>query len=137
MAYWLIKSEPNKYPFSALVTDKTTSWDGVRNFEARNNLRSMKRGDLALFYHSNIGKEFVGVARVTGEARPDPSAPGEDWSVVDFAPVQALTAPVTLAQVRAMPALAEMALLKRSRLSVAPVTASEWKVILAAARTKL
>jgi predicted RNA-binding protein with PUA-like domain len=74
---------------------------------------------------------------VTGEARPDPSAPGEDWSVVDFAPVQALTAPVTLAQVRAMPALAEMALLKRSRLSVAPVTASEWKVILAAARTKL
>ena len=136
MAFWLIKSEPNKYPFSRLQSDKTTPWDGVRNFEARNNLRTMKRGDYALFYHSNIGKEVVGVARVVREAYPDATS-SEDWSVVDFAPMKALTVPVTLAHIRTMPGLAEMALLKRSRLSVVPVTAAEWALVLAAGRTKV
>ena len=136
MAFWLIKSEPNKYPFSRLQSDKTTPWDGVRNFEARNNLRAMKRGDFALFYHSNIGKEVVGVARVVREAYPDATS-SEDWSVVDFAPMKALTVPVTLAHIRTMPGLAEMALLKRSRLSVVPVTAAEWALVLAAGRTKV
>jgi len=136
-AYWLMKSEPFKYPWSQLVADKRTSWDGVRNFEARNNLRAMKRGDLALFYHSNEGKEIVGVMRVEREAYPDPTAePDEgDWSVVDVAPLKALVAPVGLATIKATKALEDMALLKRSRLSVVPVTAAEWKTILKLGKT--
>jgi predicted RNA-binding protein with PUA-like domain len=131
-----MKSEPFKYPWSQLVADKRTAWDGVRNFEARNNLRAMKRGDLALFYHSNEGKEIVGVMRIEREAYPDPTAePGEDWSVVDVAPVKPLAVPVGLATIKATSALADMALLKRSRLSVVPVTAAEWKTILKLGKT--
>ena len=85
-AYWLMKSEPFKYPWEQLVRDGSTYWDGVRNYEARNNLAAMKKGDLALFYHSNEGKEVVGIAKVVKEAYPDPTAPGEEWSVVDVAP---------------------------------------------------
>ncbi|HEX7603201.1 MAG TPA: EVE domain-containing protein [Polyangiaceae bacterium] len=137
MAYWLIKSEPYKYPYSKLATDGVAVWDGVRNFEARNNLRAMKVGDLALYYHSNEGKAVVGVARVKREAYPDPTAKGEDWSVVDFEPVKALKELVTLEAVRTSAKLADMALIKRSRLSVAPVTAAEFKEVLALGKTKV
>ncbi len=94
--YWLIKSEPNTYGYEKLVQQGRTVWDGVRNFEARNNLRAMKEGDLALFYHSTVGKEVIGVARVVREAYADPSAEGEDWSVVEVAPAFALRKPVSL-----------------------------------------
>jgi predicted RNA-binding protein with PUA-like domain len=133
--YWLIKSEPYKYPYSQLEKDGVTTWDGVRNFEARNNLRAMKKGDLALFYHSNEGKEIVGIARVRRTAYQDPSTK-EDWSAVDFEPYKALKSPVTLADVRNDPALQEMQLVRRSRLSVVPVTEGEFSAILAAGKTK-
>ena len=136
-AHWLIKSEPYKYPFAQLVKDKATTWDGIRSFEARNNLRAMKEGDLALFYHSNEGKEIVGVARVKREAFPDPTAEGEDWSAVDFEPVAPLKAPVTLAAIKADAKMKTMALVKKSRLSVVPVTEAEFKLVLAAGKTKL
>jgi predicted RNA-binding protein with PUA-like domain len=135
MAYWLIKSEPYKYPFSQLQKDKITTWDGVRNFEARNNLRAMKKGDFALFYHSNEGKEVVGVARVKKEAYADPTT-DEDWSVVDFEPVVALAQPVGLADIKKNAKLAQMQLLRRSRLSVVPVTPGEFKEVLAKGKTK-
>lgn len=136
MSYWLIKSEPSVYPFAKLVEDGKTSWDGVRNFEARNNLRAMKKGDYALFYHSNEGKEIVGLARVRREAYQDPTTK-DDWSVVDFEPVKALAKPVTLADIREMPKLKDMALLKKSRLSVGPVTKPEFDAILRSGKTKL
>ncbi|HVR21041.1 MAG TPA: EVE domain-containing protein, partial [Polyangiaceae bacterium] len=106
--HWLVKSEPFKYSFERLVQDKKTTWDGVRNFEARNNLRAMKRGDLLLFYHSNEGKAVVGVAKVAREAYPDATAEEGDWSAVDVAPVKALTATVSLETIRAEKALAQM-----------------------------
>jgi predicted RNA-binding protein with PUA-like domain len=136
-SYWLMKSEPDVYPFERLVKDKLTAWEGVRNFEARNNLRAMAVGDLALFYHSNIGKEIVGVMRVVKAAYPDPSAKGEDWSVVDVAPVKAISAPITLAAIKADEALADLQLLKRSRLSVVPVSPAHFKHLLALGKTKL
>jgi predicted RNA-binding protein with PUA-like domain len=135
-AHWLIKSEPYKYPFAQLVKDKTASWDGVRSFEARNNLRAMKRGDLALFYHSNEGKEVVGIARVKREAYQDPTT-DEDWSAVDFEPVQPLKEAVTLAAIKANAKLATMQLVKKSRLSVVPVTPAEFQMVLSAGKTKL
>jgi predicted RNA-binding protein with PUA-like domain len=134
--YWLIKSEPSKYPFSQLVADEVTAWDGVRNFEARNNLRAMKAGDLALYYHSNEGKAVVGVARVKREAYQDPTT-GEDWSAVDFEPVVALAAPVGLEELRRNPKLSKMTMHKKTRLSVTPVTAAEFSAVLAAGKTKL
>ncbi len=135
MSYWLIKSEPAKYPFDKLVADRKTTWDGVRNFEARNNLRAMKKGELALYYHSNEGKQIVGIARVLRPAYQDPTTEG-DWSAVDFEPVKPLQLPVTLAAIRLTPRLKSMALLKKGRLSVAPVTKAEFDVILTLARTK-
>jgi predicted RNA-binding protein with PUA-like domain len=137
MAHWLIKSEPDTYSFDQLVKDKKTRWDGVRNFTARNNLRAMKKGDLALFYHSNEGKEVVGVAEVVREHYPDPTADGKDFSAVDFAPVKAFAAPVTLAEIRATPKLADMVLLKQGRLSVSPVTKVEFDAVLAMGKTRL
>ncbi len=139
MAYWLIKSEPYKYPFSELLRDGVTAWDGVRNYEARNNLRAMKKGDLALYYHSNEGKEIVGIARVKREAYPDPTAKTDegDWSAVDFEPVVAFTVPVTLAFIKQHATLSAMMIVKRSRISVVPVTAAELKAILSAGKTKM
>jgi predicted RNA-binding protein with PUA-like domain len=136
MAYWLIKSEPDKYPFEQLVKDKKTSWDGVRNFTARNNLRAMKTGDLALFYHSNEGKAVVGIARVVREHYQDPTTDG-DFSAVEFAPVKPLAQPVTLAEMKAMPKLSKMQVFKQGRLSVSPVTEPEFQAILGAGKTKL
>ena len=134
-SYWLVKSEPFKYSWDDLVKDGSTYWDGVRNYMARNNLRDMKRGDLTLFYHSGEGKEVVGVARVTREAYPDPTTDDERWVVVDVAPVKALKEPVGLDQIRGDKALAEIAMLKYNRLSVAPVKAAEFKRILKLGKT--
>lgn len=136
-SYWLVKSEPFKYAWDELVDDGQTYWDGVRNYEARNHLRAMKLGDLALYYHSNEGKEVVGVAKVVGESYPDPTTDDDAWVVVDFAPVQRVEAPVSLAAIKAEPALAEMALIKRSRLSVVPVTKSEFDRVLRMGETVL
>ena len=134
--YWLIKSEPNVYPFSRLVADGETSWEGVRNYEARNNLRAMRVGDLVLFYHSNIGKEIVGIARVKRVAYQDPTTDA-DWSAVDFEPVAPIAMPVALAAVRTNKALASMALVKKSRISVVSVTKPEFDAVLIAGKTKL
>ncbi len=135
--HWLVKSEPYKYSWENLLADKRTFWDGVRNYEARNNLRAMKKGDLVLYYHSNEGKQVVGVARVVREAYADPTASEGDWSVVDIEPVKALEAPVTLAAIKADPALSDIPLLKRSRLSVVPVSAAHFKRILKLGKTRL
>jgi len=136
-AHWLVKSEPFKYSWDQLVDDGRTYWDGVRNYEARNNLRAMKVGDLALYYHSNEGKEVVGVARIVGEAYPDPTAADDAWVVVDVEPVQRLEEPVSLAAIKSERALAEMALIKRGRISVVPVTRGEFARVLAMGRTLL
>ena len=136
-SYWLMKSEPFKYAWAELVKDKKTYWDGVRNYEARNNLAAMKKGDLALYYHSNEGKEVVGVAKIVKEAYPDPTTDDDRWVVVDVAPVVPFSEAVTLADIKAEPALSEMALVRRSRLSVVPVTATEFKRVLKMGRTKL
>jgi predicted RNA-binding protein with PUA-like domain len=135
--HWLIKSDASKYSWAQLERDGRTFWDGVRNFEARNFLRAMKMGDLCLFYHSNEGKDVVGVAKVVKEAYPDPTAPEEDWSVIDLAPHKAFKAPVPLDVIKSDPELTEMALLKRSRLSVVPVTKTQFDHILKLARTKV
>jgi predicted RNA-binding protein with PUA-like domain len=136
-AHFLVKSEPFKYSFDQLLADKKTRWDGVRNFEARNHLRAMQRGDLLLFYHSNEGKQIVGIAKVARVAYADPTASDGDWSAVDVAPVKRLAAPVSLAAIRADAALKNMQLVKRSRLSVVPVTPSEFERVLELGRTKL
>jgi predicted RNA-binding protein with PUA-like domain len=134
-SYWLIKSEPFVYSFAELAAERKTSWDGVRNFEARNNLRAMKPGDLLLYYHSNEGKEIVGVARVAGAAYADPTS-DEDWSAIDVEAVCPLAVPVTLAAIKKSPKLSAMALVKKSRISVVPVTKAEFDAVLAAGKTK-
>ena len=127
--YWLIKQEPTSYAWSAFVKDGRAAWTGVRNFMARNNLRAMRKGDKALYYHSVVGKEAVGIAEVVAEAYPDPTAKEGDWSCVDFVPVEELAQPVTLDAIKGNPKLKEMVLLKNSRLSVQPVTAAEFAEI--------
>jgi predicted RNA-binding protein with PUA-like domain len=133
---FLVKSEPFVYSFDQLLADKKTAWDGVRNFEARNTLREMKKGDLLLYYHSNEGKEIVGIARVAKAAYADPTS-DEDWSAIDVAAVRKLKKPVSLATLKAHPLLSKMALVKRSRISVTPVTDAELGAVLALADTKL
>lgn len=130
MNYWLIKSEPFKYSFDQLIKDKKTFWDGVRNYQARNNLRAMKKDDLLLFYHSNEGLEIVGIAKVVKEAYQDPTTEDPNWSVVDVAPVKKLKNPVTLAMVKAEKRLDQMALVKFMRLSVQPVKKAEFDLVL-------
>jgi predicted RNA-binding protein with PUA-like domain len=134
--YWLIKSEPDVFSWTQLVKDQQARWDGVRSYEARNNLRAMKLGDLALFYHSNIGKEIVGIARIKKTFYQDPTTT-EDWSAVDIEPVVALTNHVTLPTMKENSKLAEMALLKKSRLSVSPVLPQEFEEILKMSKTTL
>jgi predicted RNA-binding protein with PUA-like domain len=130
MANWLVKSEPSAYSYAHLESDGRTAWTGVRNFEARNNLRAMAAGDLCLYYHSVDEKAVVGVAAVVKSAYPDPTAKGEDWSAVDLTPNRRLRYPVTLKAIQGMPELSKMALVRKSRLSVTPVTASEFKKVL-------
>jgi len=129
-AYWLVKSEPFKYSWDDLVEDGSTYWDGVRNYQARNNLRAMKVGDYALYYHSNEGKAVVGIAKVTRSAYPDPTTDDERWVVVDVAPVKPLKAPVTLAQIKADPKLGKIPLVTHSRLSVMPLEKADFDRIL-------
>ena len=128
--YWLVKSEPDTYSWDQFVRDKRTDWTGVRNYAARNHLKAMRVGDEVLFYHSNEGKDIVGIAKVTKPAFPDPTADEDGWVAVELAPVAALKQPVTLAQVKTEAALKNMALLRLSRLSVQPVTAAEFARIL-------
>ncbi|GEN11561.1 Predicted RNA-binding protein, contains PUA-like domain [Myxococcus fulvus] len=135
--YWLIKSEPSVYPYAQLEKDKQTEWTGIRSFEARNNLRAMKPGDLCLYYHSNEGKAVVGVAQVLTLATEDSTAPGEDWASVKVAAVIPVKAPVELGTVKATAALKDFPLITRSRLSVAPVTAEHFKLILKMGKTAL
>lgn len=122
---WLVKSEPTAYSWSDLVKDGRTAWTGVRNFQARINLRAMRQGDRVLFYHSVVGKEIVGVAEVAKEAYPDPTATEGDWSCVDLVPLKPLPQPVALEAIKKSAKLNDIALLRQSRLSVMPVTAAE------------
>ena len=129
MAYWLIKSEPDAFSWDQQVANGVEPWTGVRSHQAKGNLAAMKKGDRCFFYHSNIGKEIVGIVKVVRTAYPDPSAEDGDWVCVDMQAIAPLKRPVTLAEIKADPALASMALVKLSRLSVGPVTPDEWKYI--------
>ena len=135
--HWIIKSEPSVYPYAQLEAEGRTAWTGVRSFEARNNLRAMKPGDLCLYYHSNEGKAVVGVARVLTPPGEDPTAPGEDWASVEVGPVVAFQEPVTLATVKATSKLKDFPLITRSRVSVAPVTAAHFQHLLRLGKTAL
>lgn len=130
MAYWLVKSEPFKYSWDQFEKDKTATWDGVRNYAARNNLQAMKKGDKVLFYHSNEGVEVIGIAKVSREFYQDPTTEETAWVVVDIKPVKKLKKPVKLAQIKAEPLLANMALVRLGRLSVQPVTDLEWQMVM-------
>ena len=134
--YWLVKSEPNVYGWDQLVKDKKTTWDGVRNFAARNHLKAMKKGDEVFFYHSNEGMEIVGIAKVDKESYPDPSIKEGNWLVVDLKPNKKLKKPVSLAEVKADKRLQDMALVRIGRLSVQPVSEKEWGIILEMAGEK-
>ncbi len=136
MAYWLVKSEPDVFGWDNQVQNGIEPWTGVRSHQAKNNLAAMKKGDRAFFYHSNIGKEIVGIVEVARTAYPDPTAETGDWVCVDMKTVSPLKRPITLAEIKADPALAAMALVKLSRLSVGPVTPEEWKHINALAKRK-
>lgn len=129
MQYWLMKSEPYKYSWDDLVKDGSTYWDGVRNYAARNNMREMKVGDQCFYYHSNEGKEIVGVAEVIKEHYPDPTYEGDRWSVVDIKPLLKFKKPVTLADIKADPKLKAMEMLRLNRLSVSRVTKKEFEYI--------
>ncbi|WP_207493318.1 EVE domain-containing protein [Aridibaculum aurantiacum] len=130
MNYWLIKSEPFKYSWDQFVKDKQTFWDGVRNYAARNNLRAMKKGDEAFWYHSNEGLEIVGIAKVVKEAYQDPTTDDPNWVAVDFKPLKKLKKPVSLATIKQDKRLQDMQIIKLSRLSVSAVTEDEWNVIM-------
>ena len=134
MNYWLVKSEPSTFSWDDLVRDKKTVWDGVRNFQARNNLKAMKKGDLTFFYHSNEDKAIVGIGKIVKEGYAEPK--DNDWVAVDIAPDKKLKNPVTLAQIKSDKRLANMVLVKASRLSVQPVKAEEFDLILALSEAK-
>jgi predicted RNA-binding protein with PUA-like domain len=133
MAYWLMKSEPEAWSWDQQKKEgaKGAEWDGVRNFQARNNMRAMRRGDLAFFYHSGDERQAVGIVKVVKEAHPDSTDGTGQWECVDVAAVRALPQPVTLAEIKATPALKAMVLVRNSRLSVQPVTESEWRKVCA------
>ncbi len=137
MNYWLAKSEPEAYSWQTFVKEGRTAWTGVRNFQARNNLRAMKRGDVVFFYHSVSEKQIVGIASVDKEAYPDKTAKEGDWSCVDLVPLKALKEPVTLEKIKAEKTLQEMKLVRQSRLSVTPVSEAEAKRLLELAETKI
>jgi len=128
--YWLVKSEPFKYSWEKFNKDGRTFWDGVRNYQARNNLKAMKEGDLVLFYHSNEGKNVVGIAKVVKEFYQDPTTDDTNWVVVDLSPVETLKNPVSLEQIKAEESLADISLVRQGRLSVMPLKAEEFDKIL-------
>ena len=130
MTYWLVKSEPFKYSWTKFNEDKRTFWDGVRNYQARNNMKGMKEGDLVLFYHSNEGMCVVGIAKVVREFYQDPTTDDTNWVVVDLAPVETLKNPVTLSQIKSDEYLKDISLVRQGRLSVMPLKAAEFDRIL-------
>jgi predicted RNA-binding protein with PUA-like domain len=132
--YWLVKQEPEAYSWESFIKDGKTAWTGVRNFQARNNLRAMKKGDLVFFYHSVSEKRVVGIARVEAESYPDPTATEGDWSAVDLVPIRALHRPVTLEAIKADKILKNIPLVRQSRLSVTPLNAEQYKRLLALAQ---
>jgi len=136
MNYWLVKSEPFKYSWDQLVRDGQTFWDGVRNYGARNNLRAMQKGDRIFFYHSNEGLAIVGIAEVVTEAYQDPTTSDANWVVVDLKPVEPMPRPVTLAEIKAEPALKDMDLVRLSRLSVGAVKEKEYKKVMTMSRSR-
>jgi predicted RNA-binding protein with PUA-like domain len=129
MNYWLVKSEPDAFSWDQQVANKIEPWTGVRNHMAKNNLKAMKQGDPAFFYHSNIGKEIVGIVKVVREAYPDPTAESGDWVCVDMQAVKPFVTPVSLATLKADAKFHDLALVRLSRLSVAPVSAAHWRMI--------
>jgi predicted RNA-binding protein with PUA-like domain len=137
MQYWLIKSEPYKWSWDDQVKKGVEHWDGVRNYQASNNMKAMEIGDLAFFYHSNEGKEIVGICEVVSDYYPDHTDEKGRFGMVDFKAVKPVNKPVTLAQIKADPKLSDMALLKQSRLSVAPVRKNEWDYILKLSETTM
>ena len=136
MAYWLVKSEPDAFSWDEQARAGAEPWTGVRNHSAKLNLSAMRLGDQALFYHSNIGKAVVGIVEVVREAYPDPTAETGPWVAVDLRAVAALPRPVTLAEIKADPALAGMALVRLSRLSVSPVSEAEWRHVVTLAQAR-
>lgn len=130
MKHWLVKSEPHKYSWEQFLIDKKTFWDGVRNYQARNNLRLMRKGDLVMFYHSNEGKHVVGIAKVVKEAYQDPTTTDPNWVVVDLSPFKTLSKPVTLEQIKADRKLQNISLVKQGRLSVMPLNNTEFDRII-------
>ena len=136
-SFWIIKQEPSQYNWKQFEKDKETYWDGVRNYQARNNLKNMKKGDNLLFYHSVVGKEIVGIAEVTREAYPDPTTDDERWVVVDLKPIKPFKVPVTLEEIKTHKELSEIALIKQARLSVMPITKKEFQILLKLGKTKL
>ena len=132
--FWLVKQEPSAYSWADLVRDGKTEWTGVRNYTARNNLRSMQKGEAVFFYHSVVGKEIMGIARVVREAYSDPMAKEGDWSAADLGPEKALPRPVSLEEIKGNAKLKQMALLRLSRLSVQPVTSAQFEEIVRMAR---
>lgn len=137
MAYWLVKSEPSVYSWDQLVKDKQTTWEGVRNYAARNNLKAMKKGDEVLFYHSNEGVEIVGIAKVSKESYQDPTTEAEAWVVVDLKPVKKLKKAVPLQLLKNDKRLTNMDLVRLGRLSVQTVKDDEWKIIMELAGEKV
>ena len=136
-SFWIIKQEPSQYNWKQFEKDRETYWDGVRNYQARNNLKKMKKGDNLLFYHSVVGKEIVGIAEVTRESYPDPTTDDERWVVVDLKPIKPFKVPVTLEVIKAHKELSEIALIKQARLSVMPITKKEFQILLKLGKTKL
>ncbi len=134
---WLVKQEPSQYSWEKFLRDGKTYWDGVRNYQARNNLRAMKKGDMVFFYHSVIGKEIKGIAKVTREAYPDPTTDDSRWVVVDLKPLKTFTHPVSLEEIKVHKDLHEIALVKQSRLSVMPITKKESRVLLKMGKTSI
>ena len=136
-SFWIIKQEPSQYNWKQFEKDRETYWDGVRNYQARYNLKNMKKGDNLLFYHSVVGKEIVGIAEVTREAYPDPTTDDERWVVVDLKPIKPFKVPVTLEEIKTHKELSEIALIKQARLSVIPITKKEFQILLKLGKTKL
>ena len=136
-SFWIIKQEPSQYNWKQFEKDRETYWDGVRNYQARNNLKNMKKGDNLLFSHSVVGKEIVGISEVTREAYPDPTTDDERWVVVDLKPIKPFKVPVTLEEIKTHKELSEIALIKQARLSVMPITKKEFQILLKLGKTKL
>ena len=136
-SFWIVKQEPSQYSWQQFEIDGSTYWDGVRNYQARNNLKAMKKGDKILFYHSVIGKEIVGIAAVIRESYPDPTTDDERWVVVDLKPLKAFKVPVSLEVIKTRQELADIALIKQSRLSVIPIKKREFQALLKLGKTSL